>query len=114
MKLSTNDVAKLKRRILSKIKVMLPDAIRCPNCWLWQGATAWTRSQPDKPYGVIVWEGQVCNVRRLAYQYLGVGLPKAGARTVDCLCGNSLCINPDHLIRGKQRKSPGPAGRRKA
>jgi hypothetical protein len=91
-----------KERLLEKV-------IKAPNgCWLWTGATAYSVGYRDRPYGNLVWKGRRCNARRLAYEAWGKQ-PPLGDRTAECTCGHTLCINPEHLVRGKRIKSTGRA-----
>ena len=67
---------------------------RHPNCWLWTGArqnSGYGRFGLNKTNGhKIVW------AHRFAW-ILANGLPSEPGLTVDHLCRNQSCVNPDHL-----------------
>lgn len=78
-------------------------------CWIWVGATSYRKNGPK--YGYLVVKGKKMVARRLVY-YLWKVLPQPlGDFTVSTSCGNPLCVNPDHLVRGDKLKSPGPMPR---
>jgi hypothetical protein len=58
-------------------------------CWEWTGAT--TRSG----YGTYMFDGYAFRAHRLVYELL-VG-PIPDGLTLDHLCRNKRCVNPDHL-----------------
>jgi len=60
-------------------------------CWNW---TAYCNAG-RKPYGRVRFQGRLWTVHRLAYSLL-VG-PVDDDLTVDHLCRNHRCFNPDHL-----------------
>ena len=65
-------------------------------CWVWTGAT--TGGHGAVRYGCIgtdAPESRTIYVHRYAYQLL-VGPIPAGL-TIDHLCRNTLCVNPEHL-----------------
>lgn len=74
-----------------------------PGCWTWTGGLAYAPSQRDRPYGVLCVGGRRWAVRRLVYLLWGLK-PALGRRTVGTTCGNSLCVNPAHLVRLDKRK----------
>lgn len=62
-------------------------------CWPW---TASTRGDSQHGlYGNIKFKGKVVGSHRLVYECL-VGPIPAGL-TIDHLCKNTLCMNPDHM-----------------
>jgi len=59
-------------------------------CWLWKGRVMW------KGYGMFRFENRPDQrVHRLAYAEV-VG-PIPAEMTIDHLCRNRVCVNPDHL-----------------
>lgn len=58
-------------------------------CWIWQGCIN------SIGYGQITIAGQIYLAHRFVYEYL-VGLIPEGL-TLDHLCRNTACVNPDHL-----------------
>ena len=70
------------------LKVDSPDS---NGCWNWKGAKS-----PQHGYGYFSFRGRsVRPVHRIAYELLKGGIP-AGL-TIDHLCRNRGCVNPDHL-----------------
>lgn len=76
-------------------------------CWVWTGAKAWSQGSKT-PYGYMWVSGKKAMARRLAYEAWGKK-PALGTRVVKSTCGNSLCVNPDHLERGLMSASRGRA-----
>lgn len=67
-----------------------PRVVAGPNCcWIWTGATT------VKGYGQISIENRNRRTHRVAYEHF-VG-PIADGLTIDHLCRNVACCNPDHL-----------------
>ena len=59
-------------------------------CWLWTGATQ------TRGYGSVgVGNGRTALAHRVAYQQT-VG-PIPDGMTIDHVCENKVCVNPDHL-----------------
>lgn len=58
-------------------------------CWLW------TASENGRGYGQFSVGGKPCKAYRFAYEAYRVPIPEG--MTVDHLCRNRLCVNPDHL-----------------
>ena len=92
---------KLKDRVLSRVNVH-----KATKCWVWYGAVTYNHLQPNRTYGYMMVEGRRVNVRRLTY-YLYGKRPALGGYIVTSTCGNSLCVNPDHLERRERKKSTG-------
>ena len=65
------------------------------SCWVWKGAARKHGLGNGGGYGRVGWRGTVLYAHRLAYE-LRVG-PIAEGMTLDHLCGNRLCVRPDHL-----------------
>lgn len=64
-------------------------AKRDDDCWLWTGA------RNSRGYGQWGVNGRSRSVHRVAYEAL-VG-PIPDGLTIDHLCSNKLCVNPEHL-----------------
>jgi len=60
------------------------------DCWEWKGC------RNEKGYGKFGLKGKIVRVHRLAC-WLRHGPPPEGKPTVDHLCKNTSCVNPDHL-----------------
>jgi hypothetical protein len=58
-------------------------------CWIWQRATS------ADGYGRVSVGGKVIPAHRRAYELLVGPIPKG--LTIDHLCRNRPCVNPDHL-----------------
>lgn len=69
-------------RIINKI---LPNG----DCWQWQGIIS------DKGYGLINVNQQKRKAHRYAYTHFIEEIPEG--LTIDHLCRNRACVNPDHL-----------------
>lgn len=59
-----------------------------PGCWLWTGATR-------EGYGAFKLDGDARGAHRLAAAWTRG--PLADDDVVDHLCGNRICVRPDHL-----------------
>ena len=72
-------------------------------CWIWTGATV---GNERRRYGIISYQGRAVNVRRLVYTLTRSRStrPLLEDYEIDSTCLNSLCINPDHLVRSRRRK----------
>lgn len=60
-------------------------------CWLWGGALEKTG------YGASWYKGKKISSHRLAYILFKGNLPRGHIKTIDHLCRNPRCCNPDHL-----------------
>lgn len=67
----------------------LPFRPPSPLCWVWTG----TKTQ--KGYGVFTHERKNVFVHRYSYERFTGKIPEG--LTIDHLCRNPLCVNPDHL-----------------
>lgn len=81
---------------MSQDKPQLPSSFWCrvlnvgnPGCWEWAGARTPTG------YGHIQIKGRTISTHRLVYQCICGPIPKG--LTIDHLCRNRLCVNPEHL-----------------
>jgi hypothetical protein len=77
-----------KRDVVERFleKIIIPED---PNgCWLWTSVVC-------ARYGVFTIDGKLHKAHRLSYQ-LFVGVIPNGL-TIDHLCRNRLCMNPEHL-----------------
>ncbi len=75
--------------------------IKHPNaCWNWAGAIRAT-------YGEIGFGKKTYRVHRVMFEWFKGEIPKG--LTIDHLCNNRLCVNPDHLILSTQKDNVGRA-----
>lgn len=115
--MNKQEIEGLKSKVLAKVRA---DDVN--GCWVWVGTTLQsrrktydqrcivpsTRKRLRAPaYPMLKVGGRQVNVRRLVYTLWQVRPLLQGA-TVRATCGNSLCVNPLHLVRGERRASPGP------
>lgn len=64
--------------------------LRLPGpCWIWTGA------KNPRGYGNIGFKGKTYKAHRFVYERLVGPIPEG--MTLDHLCFNSLCVNPEHL-----------------
>lgn len=66
-------------------------------CWIWTGAkSSGGRTTKNSTYGSFGFRGPVVRPHTLAYAiWVCVELPQG--YQVDHICGNTLCVNPNHL-----------------
>lgn len=81
--------AKVLRRMWSKIK-------QEGDCWLWTGATNWE-------YGSTSIDTGDFRAHRLFFSWFKYDIPKG--LTIDHLCKNRRCVNPDHLEDVTQKEN---------
>lgn len=62
------------------------------DCWIWLGAHD---DNLNGKYGNYTFQGKKHRAHRLAYRDFGKTLPED--RSIDHLCRNTLCVNPNHL-----------------
>lgn len=67
------------------------------DCWLWTGA----RSGKGGQYGGLIWQKKSRRAHRVAYE-LTYGMPSGHVLHT---CDNPLCVRPDHLEDGSQKKN---------
>lgn len=59
------------------------------SCWVWNGARDWAG------YGKMHWKGQLQMAHRVSYELTKGSIPVG--LTIDHICRNKACVNPDHL-----------------
>jgi hypothetical protein len=69
-------------------------------CWIWKGAHS---AKGVSDYGHLPVAGKTVMAHRWSYEHF-VGRIPAGL-TIDHLCRNTLCVNPDHLEPVSQREN---------
>ena len=69
-------------RFFNKVKIS-------GNCWNWQAA------KTKSGYGLFRNNGRLILAHRFSYQLLKEGIPDG--LTIDHLCRNRKCVNPEHL-----------------
>ena len=72
----------MNTRLLSAIRIV-------GECWIWQGAIT------PKGYGQLSVHNTTRLVHRISFETFKSAIPKG--LTIDHLCRNRACINPDHL-----------------
>lgn len=70
---------------------------RTSSCWLWCAARA------RNGYGLFNFNGQMRTVHRVAHERWKGPIPPG--LTIDHLCRNRACVNPDHLEVVSQREN---------
>ena len=78
-----------------RVKILPRCLVDENGCWIWTGALSSTG------YGAVRWEGRIWNTHRLLYIDLVGEVPKE--LTMDHLCRNRACCNPQHLEPVTQR-----------
>jgi len=64
------------------------------DCWIWTGARRSARSRLVE-YGAVFYNGRPQQAHRVVYECVKGPIPHG--LTLDHLCRNTLCVNPDHL-----------------
>lgn len=82
--LSPDYVERLSNRFWPKVEVGL--------CWHWLSTTG---GQPGRTYGTISVAGGMWYAHRVAWELLVGPIPED--MTIDHLCRNRYCVNPDHM-----------------
>ena len=59
------------------------------DCWTWLAA------RNSRGYGIFSTGGRLQLAHRASYEYMRAEIPDG--LTIDHLCRNRLCVNPDHL-----------------
>ena len=67
----------------------------CGDCWEWQ------RALSDGRYPTLRYKGRTVNARRAVYELAGHKL--MGNSFIVTTCGNTRCLNPDHLKQVTQK-----------
>ncbi len=82
----------LTERFWAKVDKNGPIPANCPAfdpCWIWQGKIS------GNGYGHIWLAGKTVGAHRLSYKLLVGAIPSR--MTLDHLCRNRACVNPNHL-----------------
>ena len=97
-------------------------AFQATGCWLWTGSSGFHPKYRTHRYGqYVIWtpsadkgkRRKMTTAHRFAYECSnGVTLPKG--EDVDHLCGNKLCVNPEHLEAVSHRENILRSYRRRA
>lgn len=82
LNLSVSERNKVEIRFWLKVE-------KTDRCWLWKG---WKH---ESGYGRFVIHGNNTYPHRIAYEVVKGRIPEG--KTLDHLCRNRLCVNPDHL-----------------
>lgn len=85
-KLSVKFSTKEYKRIFTKISVD-----KTSGCWNWNGARDYGG------YGQGFYRGRKERVHRLIYAFYKGAIPRGKKMTLDHLCRNTSCCNPEHL-----------------
>lgn len=76
------------------------------DCWLWQGATT------SQGYPIVKHEGSCKLVRRVMFELHGGTL--TARQPIATMCGEKLCVNPEHLKASTVAKVAQAAAKRGA
>lgn len=79
---SQKDHLRLLNRLLAEMQVI-------NDCWVWTG------SKSGKGYGSIMMDGRVKTAHRVVFEIMRGPVPDD--LSLDHLCRNRACVNPDHL-----------------
>jgi hypothetical protein len=83
---------KLRERFLAKVDMSVPEA-----CW------PWTAAKTSCGYGKIGVAGRTRPAHRVSYELFVGPIPEG--LTLDHLCRNPACVNPEHLEPVTQREN---------
>lgn len=72
-----------------KIKEAMSKILKTDTCWIWQGA------KDTHGYGSLNFGKKTQIAHRVVYEALSGKIPKG--MSLDHLCRNPICVNPDHL-----------------
>lgn len=81
-------------RVQDKIRAY---SVEQDGCWLWQ------RSSLPSGYGLVSYHGKQWLAHRASYTAFVGEIPDG--LTIDHLCNNPPCVNPDHLRPATQREN---------
>lgn len=106
----------LQERIIANSYVSSDSAHNGTACWVWMGKVIWsngTHGRAKSPYPVMTMryksgprKGKVYNARVHRVVLREFKGPRMKPRCVGMhLCNNTLCVNPDHLWSGSQKKN---------
>ena len=71
-------------------------------CWIWQGATGGGRERKDR-YPSMHYKQKTARATRVMYELTYGEIPKG--MLVCHSCDTPLCVNPDHLFLGNQKRN---------
>ena len=80
-----------KQRFMSKVKVVID------GCWEWEGST------DRHGYGYFWFAGKIRKAHRFSYTLCMRDIPEG--LTIDHLCRNPACVNPQHLEPVTQKEN---------
>lgn len=82
-------------------------------CMTWTGPVYTLRKKNGDPIGYIGWNGKKTIVQRLSYM-LAHRTGESQTPRLKITCGNSLCVNPDHIVPKVRRYNPAVGGKNRA
>lgn len=87
----------------SQLRSVWPKVKNPDGCWIWTGAIR-------AGYGEIGIKGRTYRAHRVFFELFKYKIPEG--LTIDHLCNNKLCVNPDHLEAATQKHNVGRALKR--